>query len=137
MAGQAYGRWYWAKQQAKPQADVVKHILAYRRYRALIPTGVEEINANGNIVYRGLDADKQLGLRQGNANSYDARLPEDWEPHSTWQDADYFGIWVHREKRLIFTYCEGDRTLVLCPSQEEFEVEFNQMATFYQREETP
>ena len=34
-----------------------------------------------------------------------------WEQFDTSQDAHYFGVWMHYERRLILTYCEGDWTL--------------------------
>lgn len=134
-AGEAYGKWYWAKTQKKPQVEIVQHILDYRRYRTQLSTGADETNENGNTVFRDIDADQQLGLRRGNANFYDAHLPAGWEPHPTWQDADFFGVWVHQENRMIFTYAEGDRTLVICPTEPQFRLEYDEMRAFYQRAE--
>ena len=134
-SGEAYGKWYWAKAQGKPQAEIVQHILSYRKYRTMTPTGADETNDNGNTVFCDTDADHQLGLRRGSANFYDANLPSGWEPHLTWQDADYFGVWVNGEKRQIFTYAEGDRTLVVCPTAEQFQQEYGEMRAFYAREE--
>ncbi len=132
-SGQAYGRWYWAKAGEKPQAEIVGHILDYRRFRAEIPNGLDEINERGNTVFRDQFVHQKLGLICGNASSYDARLPAGWEPHATWQDAEYFGVWVNRERRMILTYCEGDRTLVVCPTEEQFLQEYNEMREFYTR----
>lgn len=126
-SGEAYGAWYWAKAHGKPREVIVGHILEYRKYRAMIPTGADEVNDNGNTVYREKHVSQQLQLQSGNATYYDANLPEGWEPHPTWQDAEYFGVWVNRTKRQILTYCEGDRTLVSCPTQEGFDLEYQQM----------
>ena len=54
-----------------------------------------------------------------------------WVQYDTSQDAWYFGIWVHPERREILSYCEGDETLVTCPTQEIFAAELAEMATFY------
>jgi len=54
-----------------------------------------------------------------------------WEQYDTEQDAWYFGVWVHVAERLTFTYCEGDWSLVQCPTEESFRAELANMAKFY------
>lgn len=36
------------------------------------------------------------------------------------QDAWYYGTWANPEKRIIFSYCEGDCTTIECDTDEEF-----------------
>lgn len=54
-----------------------------------------------------------------------------WTQYDTDQDAWYFGIWVHMEKRLILTYAEGDLSLVECASSENLKLELAGMAECY------
>ncbi|KKK75288.1 hypothetical protein LCGC14_2875210, partial [marine sediment metagenome] len=54
-----------------------------------------------------------------------------WKQYDTNQDAWYFGVWVHPEKRLVLTYAEGDLSLVECPSVETFKAELAAMEKRY------
>lgn len=54
-----------------------------------------------------------------------------WKQFDTNQDAWYFGVWVHVKKRLIFTYCEGDCSLVVCPDQLHLKAELDDAERFY------
>ena len=54
-----------------------------------------------------------------------------WKQYDTSQDAWYFGVWVHKERRLILTYAEGDISIVKCPSEESYHAELKSMADFY------
>jgi len=54
-----------------------------------------------------------------------------WKQYDTQQDASYFGVWVHPERRVIVTFAEGDETTVTCPTQESFEAEIREMNEFY------
>jgi hypothetical protein len=56
---------------------------------------------------------------------------EGWRQYDTWQDAAYFGVWVNVARRLIFTYAEGDRSLVVCLTEESFHAELASLAEFY------
>ena len=134
-SGQAYGKWYWAKAWGKAQAEIVGHILDYRKFRAETPNGLDETNKHGNTVFRDQFVHQQLGIICGDASSYDVKLSNDWESHATWQNAEYFGVWVNRTQRMILTYCEGDRTLVVCPTEEQLLQEYNEMREFYAREQ--
>jgi hypothetical protein len=86
----------------------------------------EHINKRGNTVIRDhADADRYL---------YDFKVctPEKgWQQYDTSQDARYFGVWVNKDKRLTFTYCEGDCVLVKCPTEESYKLELADMAEFY------
>ena len=77
-----------------------------------------EINERGNEVIRGFcHADRykyDLGA---------CTCDNGWTQYDTTQDAHYFGVWVHVEKRQIFTYCEGDEIMVKAPGgTQEFEI---------------
>ncbi len=86
----------------------------------------QEINERGNIVERSfLDADRYL---------FDFRLcspQKGWKQYDTNQDAWYFGVWVHPERREILTYAEGDVISIKCPTIQSFQAELNVMAEFY------
>lgn len=94
---------------------------------------VEEHNARGNMVLRDDEADFALSLVAGRSRYfYDARLvPFGWKQYDTAQDANYFGVWVNLDTRQIFTYAEGDRCLVTCPTAESFQAELADAERFY------
>lgn len=54
-----------------------------------------------------------------------------WHQWDTEQDASYFGIWVHFERREILTYAEGDLQLVRCRNDRMLQRELDSMAEFY------
>jgi len=54
-----------------------------------------------------------------------------WRQYDTDQDAWYFGVWVHEQKRLIMTYAEGDLTLTVCGSKESYHEELANMSRIY------
>jgi len=56
---------------------------------------------------------------------------EGWIQYDTKQDAHYFGVWVNVEERLVFTFAEGDTSLVTCPTVESFRAELASMQAFY------
>ena len=84
-------------------------------------------NERGNYIKRGHDF-------MGDRYRYDFKVctpAKGWQQYDTRQDASYFGVWVHAKRRATFTYCEGDTTLVLCPTAESFAAELADMARFY------
>jgi hypothetical protein len=92
------------------------------------------VNERGNEIYRDEDADQKLGIRRGpDRYFYDFKhlQPPAWRQFDTWQDAWYFGVWVNVRERKIFTYCEGDRSLVVCPTLETFRSELEDAEQFY------
>lgn len=95
----------------------------------------QEINSRGNTIWRQEEADKRMGggYRGCERYLYDFKLckPPEWKQFDTHQDAHYFGFWVNIEKRLTFTYCEGDRTLVECPDVEHLRAELADAVEFY------
>lgn len=128
----AYGNWYWQKRWGQPKAERVRHVLEYRRLRGLLNAGayIDEANERGNVIHRDVDADAVLGFRGGSRYAYDGRL-QGWRQFDTSNDASYFGVWVNLESRSIMTYCEGDRTLVVCPTDESLKAELDSMEAFY------
>jgi hypothetical protein len=87
----------------------------------------EYVNERGNNV---------RGFNEPDIDRYafDFRLctsEDGWQQYDTDQDAWYFGNWVHAELRRIVTYCEGDVSIVDCPSEESFKAELAHMAQFY------
>lgn len=86
----------------------------------------ERINERGNLVItEWCPADRYL---------YDFKIctrENGWQQYDTEQDAAYFGVWVHVEKKFTFTYCEGDCILVKCGTDENFKAELRHMAGFY------
>ena len=87
----------------------------------------KEINKHGNLVKRGFISN---GDRYGFDFNY-CSSKKGWQQFDTQQDAWYFGIWVHPEKREILTYAEGDITRVVCPTEKSFKAELKTMARFY------
>jgi hypothetical protein len=88
--------------------------------------GKPRTNARGNLVFSGFHHSERYHW------DFDVCTKEKgWKQYDTKQDAWYFGIWVHPEKRLIFTYAEGDTTLVKCPTEESYHAELKNMAEFY------
>ncbi len=86
----------------------------------------QRINERGNIERR--------SFVPGDRYKYDFEIchhSKGWVQYDTKQDSWYFGIWVHPERRLIFTYAEGDVTLTLCTSEESYHQELKHMAAFY------
>ena len=63
---------------------------------------------------------------------FEACTPADgWKQYDTDQDAHYFGVWIHLERREILTYAEGDEIRTTCPTPETFRAELDHMAQFY------
>ena len=54
-----------------------------------------------------------------------------WVQFDTRQDAAYFGIWVHPEKRQIITWCEGDEITETCETETEYHEKLKSMAACY------
>lgn len=54
-----------------------------------------------------------------------------WFQFDTWQDASYFGFWVNPELKQTLTYCEGDLSLVECPTAESYKAELRIAEEFY------
>jgi hypothetical protein len=84
------------------------------------------VNERGNTIER--------DWRHTDRYEFDLELckhSEGWVQYDTKEDAWYFGVWVHPEKREIVTYAEGDITRVICPTEESYHAELKHMAEFY------
>jgi hypothetical protein len=85
-----------------------------------------ETNKRGNTIFR--------SFRSAERYLFDFKLctkEKGWKQYDTREDAWYFGVWVHPEKRIIITYAEGDITVVKCPTEESYHAELKDMADFY------
>ena len=51
--------------------------------------------------------------------------------YDTDQDAWYFGVWVHLGDRMVVSYAEGDCTVEVYDTEEEFRVQLAAMSRFY------
>lgn len=88
---------------------------------------MSEINERGNTVTR------RHG-DHGDRYHYDfkaCRHTDGWRQYDTDQDAWYFGVWVHLERRIVITYAEGDEITVRCPDEAHLKAELDSMAAFY------
>lgn len=82
-------------------------------------------NARGNVIHDGFLLHTERYL-------FDFEVCQaGWIQYDTKQDASYFGVWVHVEDRLTFTFCEGDTSLVVCPTIESFRAELENMQECY------
>lgn len=85
-----------------------------------------DTNERGNLVHRShLDGDRY---------EFDGELCTEengWSVFDTDQDAWYFGVWVHLEKRIVCTYAEGDVIVVSCPTKESLKAELDHAEEFY------
>jgi hypothetical protein len=134
LMGAAWGNWYWANRWKDEKQKRVELILDYRKYRKLLKTAVVETNERGNEIYRDVDADEKLGVRRGTERyfyDFEGLDRAEWKQFDTDQDASYFGVWVNVAKRMTFSYTEGDRTLVVCPTAESFRAELEDAERFY------
>lgn len=84
-------------------------------------------NERGNQVYSAF-----IGSRDRLHFDFNECKSEDgWKQYQTEQDASYFGMWIHIEKRMTVTYVEGDLIVVTCPSIETFRAEIEDAEKFY------
>lgn len=130
------------------QFDRVVAILQYRLWREIAKTAPRRKDQFGNTIYDGQDAIERLialnpeadadarrdARKNGERYAFDfgiCRSRYGWEQFDTNQDAWYFGVWYHSNKRLTLTYAEGDITLVECPTIESFKATMEDAARFY------
>ena len=86
-----------------------------------------ETNERGNRIQRTFHFGRER-------YRYDFELckhADGWLQYETNQDASYFGVWVHPERREIVTFAEGDETRVFCPTVDSYHAELADMAEFY------
>ena len=135
----AKGSWYWSRPgrfAEKDKATRVAFVLEYRALRKALDQGnyTLEHNERGNVIWRDEDADFRATGRNWpgeNRYYYDFGPLRDWRQIDTRGDASYFGVWVDLKGMKTFTYAEGDRTLVECPTRESFAAELEDIARFY------
>lgn len=88
---------------------------------------MNETNELGSTVERNFIVD-------GDRYRYDFDIcsaKKGWQQYDTKQDAWYYGVWVHREKRQILSYVEGDETVVTSPTEEIFQAELKALNAFH------
>lgn len=73
---------------------------------------------------------------EGDANRYTydvalCRADDGWHQYDTKNDAWYFGIWYHPERRITVTFAEGDETVTVYHTEEAWRVALQAMADFY------
>ena len=73
----------------------------------------------------------RLSLPSFERYSFDWGMTEGWQQWDTKQDASYFGIWVHRPKRMVMTYCEGDASLDVMDDDDAFKEKIRAMEAFH------
>ena len=54
-----------------------------------------------------------------------------WHEEDAWGDYPYRRVWVNLGERQVLTYCEGDLTMMLSKSAEDFYGELQDTSTFY------
>lgn len=96
---------------------------------------IEQLIAKYQLEKQSWNTDKNEIYRQSGAvsSSYklDKQLPESFSPVEGWEDCDYRVIWVSDEERAIATYCEGDFSLNISHSVEEYKRQIQEAHNFY------
>lgn len=93
---------------------------------AIREVGEKSINERGNTIWRSFHPSSRYVI-----DFADDFKTSGWEQYDTNQDAEYFGVWVHREKLLTLTYAEGDWALVECPDVASFNAEIEDANRVY------
>ena len=107
-------------EEVKRECKEILHKLIHNEYP-------KQVNERGNFIERGFKPNTERYY-------YDfekLKRVDGWEQYDTRQDAWYFGVWVNATRREIFTFAEGDTTLVTCPTLESFRAELAEMEKFY------
>jgi len=86
-----------------------------------------ETNERGNTIIRAF----HFARERYHYDLDECKAAKGWKQYDTIQDAPYFGVWVHPERREIVTFAEGDETRVICPTAESYRAELADMAAFY------
>jgi len=87
-----------------------------------------EINEHGNRVERSFlaNADRYVF-------DFNECTPESgWLQVDTMEDAPYFGVWVHPEKRETLSFIEGDVIRVFCADDASYNAEIADICECYQ-----
>lgn len=82
------------------------------------------VNGRGNLV--------QAGHWHADRYAFDfSRYRKGWRQFDTDQDAWYYGFWTNRARLQTFSYCEGDVTLVTCPTPAHYNAEIMDACRFH------
>jgi len=87
----------------------------------------KEVNQFGNKITRSFEGET-------NRYKFDCGLcsyKKGWIQFDTDQDAWYFGVWIHKGKKQIVTYAEGDLIIVQALTDASFNKEIEYMCKFY------
>lgn len=57
-----------------------------------------------------------------------------WAQVDTKEDAHYYGTWANPEKGFIFNYAEGDLSLTMCDTPQEFVAEMRSLQDWAQKQ---
>ena len=96
------------------------------RIDKLLAEAKESENRFGN-------ATRQIFLMDEDRYLFDFNMDlGEWSQFDTTQDAHYFGMWVHKERRLFLTYAEGDLYFTRCKDAESYDRELAYMCSAYE-----
>lgn len=74
------------------------------------------------------------GFNPGDRYAYDfgpCSYRHGWAQLDSKQDASYYGNWVNPTSRKLFSYVEGDTTLIECETDDEFVQQVRQTITWH------
>lgn len=89
-----------------------------------------EVNQRGNEITRSFEGD----IVRFRFVFVLCSLAKGWIQFDTDQDAWYFGIRIHKQRKQIVTYAEGDVFIIDAPTVESFNKEIKYMCEFYGKE---
>jgi hypothetical protein len=87
-----------------------------------------ETNERGNNIARGSVLYASIWM---DAYEFYDLVPSNYRLVEAWGDSMYRLVWVDPFRREVLTYCEGDVTLVTCPTEESYMAELDDAASFY------
>lgn len=107
-----------------------------------MPPTADAVNIEGLIHrYRLEPNDRGVNLNPPCSLFYDGssfgqdllsfHVPLGFELHDQWSDGQFRAVWVNREARAIFTYCEGDLNLTIDTTEEVFAARLLSAAEYY------
>ena len=86
----------------------------------------ERVNTRGNRV--------QGAFIHGDRYQFDfddAFRGQGWQQLDTVDDAAWFGIWTNRDRLQVFTFAEGDASLITAPTPEAYNLEVQVIFEFH------
>jgi hypothetical protein len=114
----------------RTNADLMAAFYAERPELGRNPWSSATTHDGGADIYRAFVNNDGEGSRY----TYDTtrcRYADGWRQYDTTQDAWYFGVWYHPERRVVVTYAEGDETVVVCRTDAAWRAELAALAEFY------